>query len=174
MHARFSFLLLFLVSLAALLSVVHAGIGYLPVKYDPTAPRRWALFLSYASCKLRQHAAVQKFVMLEANHYYPDLDAKLLGGEPRIKIYETRAERDNATIDGNVMSKESLLQLLRLGPDRAPDPPEPIAEFQVKEWSTYEIHTMLRKWHVHMNFPLDLRVWFAKLGIDPNDSNNNI
>jgi hypothetical protein len=51
--------------------------------------------MSYASCKLRALPHVERFVMHEANHYFPNLDVKLIGGHPRIKIYDTKADRDS-------------------------------------------------------------------------------
>jgi hypothetical protein len=94
------------------------------------------------------------------------------------------------------MSRDYIMNLLKLGPgtsavhsqqstihspsllwssrsnydmaliDRVPDPPVPVAEFDVKDWTNAEIHLMLKKWNVQRNFPVDIRVWHAKLGVD--------
>jgi hypothetical protein len=46
------------------------------------------------------------------------------------------------------MSKDYIMNLLKLGPDGVPPPPEPVAEFDVKDWTNPEIHMMLKKWNV--------------------------
>ena len=118
----------------------------------PAVPHKYALLLIESSCKMRNQWPGLRQYIIDDLAYYPTITTKIVGGNPRLRIFEDQTDLENATIDASQYTVEQMIEILNKLRDNPNyfDPKKSVIDLEIPQDAT----------------PEDLNAFFEKMGVE--------